>query len=209
MTYRAQLFLAATTFAWSCGSNPSTFLKTPIVKAAPDKPCAVLSQARTAHEIAHLRRTACCQPKRQPEGTIDEGRVGVLECCEMATFKEWSTLNAVAAQRKKNPQCAAPDRCPDAAHGDGSVSGTVKDFTTGEPLAGVTVVLTSVSICGTISELTDGGGRFILENLSDGSYGVTFFYSDLSVRLRAVVKDGAHPVLNARIHTENDGAVEL
>jgi outer membrane receptor protein involved in Fe transport len=69
----------------------------------------------------------------------------------------------------------------------GAIQGVVTDEATGEPLAGVTIVVTSPALQGTQSAITDGSGGYKVTNLPPGTYVVTFYYSDVQVRRSGVI----------------------
>ena len=62
-----------------------------------------------------------------------------------------------------------------------AILGAVTDERTGEPLSGVTVVVTSPQLVGTQAEITDEQGGYAIVGLPTGSYEVTFYYFDLTV----------------------------
>ncbi|HEU5061463.1 MAG TPA: TonB-dependent receptor [Kofleriaceae bacterium] len=64
----------------------------------------------------------------------------------------------------------------------GAVHGVVTDKATGEPLAGVTVVATSTALQGTASAITEADGTYKITNLPPGTYVVTFYYADITVK---------------------------
>ncbi|MGE5186820.1 MAG: carboxypeptidase regulatory-like domain-containing protein [Acidobacteriota bacterium] len=64
----------------------------------------------------------------------------------------------------------------------GTIEGAAFDKTTGEPLAGVTVVLTSPALQGSNqTAVTDEHGLYKIGELPPGDYSVTFYYADISV----------------------------
>ncbi len=69
----------------------------------------------------------------------------------------------------------------------GSIQGVVKDQATGDPLAGVTVVVTSSALHGTQTAITDERGAYRIGELPPGTYLVTFFYLDLTIERRNVM----------------------
>ena len=64
----------------------------------------------------------------------------------------------------------------------GAVQGVVTDKASGEPLAGVTVVATSTALQGTASAITEADGTYKITNLPPGTYVVTFYYADITVK---------------------------
>ena len=60
----------------------------------------------------------------------------------------------------------------------GAIQGVLTDAATGEPLAGVTIVVTS-SGSSAQSALSDGSGSYKITDLAPGDYLVTFYYLDL------------------------------
>jgi hypothetical protein len=68
----------------------------------------------------------------------------------------------------------------------GAIQGVVTDATTGEALAGVTVVVTSPSLQGAQTTFTDDAGQYKVTNLPPGLYQVNFYYADVTVRRNAI-----------------------
>ncbi len=68
----------------------------------------------------------------------------------------------------------------------GAISGTVKDASSGELLAGVTVVITSVSKKNQYNAITDGRGYFKVAALSPGDYSILYVYGDVRNRMPSV-----------------------
>jgi hypothetical protein len=64
----------------------------------------------------------------------------------------------------------------------GAVQGVVTDQATGEALAGVTVVATSPALQGTASAITEADGTYKITNLPPGTYVVSFYYADITVK---------------------------
>ncbi len=64
----------------------------------------------------------------------------------------------------------------------GAIGGAVTDAATGEPLAGVTVIVASPALQGEQIAITDEDGRYKLTSLPPGDYVVTFVYAELTVR---------------------------
>src|SRR5690606_32702186 len=64
----------------------------------------------------------------------------------------------------------------------GAVQGVVTDAATGEPIAGVTVLVSSQALQGTQSAITDDRGQYKITNLPPGLYQVDFYFADLTVR---------------------------
>jgi len=63
----------------------------------------------------------------------------------------------------------------------GAIQGTVSDSATGEKLAGVTITVTSTSLQGVQTAITDENGFYKIDSLPPGDYLVTFYYLDLTV----------------------------
>jgi len=81
---------------------------------------------------------------------------------------------------------AAPAAAQNAT--TGAIQGVVTDASSGDGLAGVTVVVTSPALQGTQSALTDGQGVYKITNLPPGTYSATFYYgSDITVRRNNIV----------------------
>jgi outer membrane receptor protein involved in Fe transport len=68
----------------------------------------------------------------------------------------------------------------------GAISGTVKDSATGEALAGVTVVITSVEKKNNYNAITDEGGFFKVASLSPGNYSILYVYGDVQNKMPSV-----------------------
>ncbi|HEU0034940.1 MAG TPA: TonB-dependent receptor [Kofleriaceae bacterium] len=75
----------------------------------------------------------------------------------------------------------------------GAIQGTVTDSKTGEKLAGVTVTVTSTSMQGAQTAITDENGQYKISELPPGDYLVTFYYLELTVE-RAGVSVGVNKV---------------
>ncbi len=69
----------------------------------------------------------------------------------------------------------------------GVIEGVVKDKATGDPISGVTVIVTSPALKQTQTAITDEGGRYKLTGLPAGTYKVTFYYLDLTLERGQVV----------------------
>ncbi len=63
----------------------------------------------------------------------------------------------------------------------GAIQGVVSDKTNGEPLAGVTVTVTSPSLQGAQTAITDDKGFFKITELPPGEYLVTYYYLEITV----------------------------
>ncbi|MBA3460404.1 MAG: TonB-dependent receptor [Deltaproteobacteria bacterium] len=68
----------------------------------------------------------------------------------------------------------------------GAIQGVISDADTGDPLAGVTIVVTSEGSSAQ-SALTDGRGFYKITDLTPGSYLVSFYYLDFTVERPVVV----------------------
>jgi len=69
---------------------------------------------------------------------------------------------------------------------NGSIQGVVKDKATGQPVAGVTVVVTSPALTTEQYAITDEQGFYSVAGLPPGAYRVTFYYVDATAALPAV-----------------------
>jgi len=63
----------------------------------------------------------------------------------------------------------------------GAIQGSITDSKTGEKLAGVTVTVTSTSLQGAQTAITDENGFYKIDSLPPGEYLVTFYYLELTV----------------------------
>ncbi|MBV8759808.1 MAG: TonB-dependent receptor [Deltaproteobacteria bacterium] len=63
----------------------------------------------------------------------------------------------------------------------GAVQGVVADAASGEPLPGVTVIVTSPAIAQTQTAITDEKGFYKITELPPGEYLVTFYYADITL----------------------------
>jgi len=68
----------------------------------------------------------------------------------------------------------------------GAIQGVITDSSSGDALAGVTIVVTSEGTAAQ-SALTDGNGFYKITDLAPGSYLVTFYYLDFTVERPVVV----------------------
>ena len=68
----------------------------------------------------------------------------------------------------------------------GAISGVVTDSKTGEALAGVTVTVSSSSLQGQQTAITESDGAYRVSSLPPGDYIVTFFYGDITVSRNGV-----------------------
>ncbi|MBI4508944.1 MAG: TonB-dependent receptor [Deltaproteobacteria bacterium] len=87
----------------------------------------------------------------------------------------------------------------------GAIQGTVTDDSTGQKLAGVTVVVTSPSLQGTQEEVSDSTGQYYIANLPPGTYEVTFYYSEITVR-RQNIGVSIGKVTPVHVHLETSRA---
>ncbi|MGE5184709.1 MAG: TonB-dependent receptor domain-containing protein [Acidobacteriota bacterium] len=68
----------------------------------------------------------------------------------------------------------------------GAIQGIVTDKKTGEPMAGVTVVVSSTALNQTQTAITDDKGTYRVTDLPPGDYDVTFYFADISVAQNGV-----------------------
>lgn len=88
----------------------------------------------------------------------------------------------------------------------GAISGTVKDKATGENLAGVTIVVTSVQRKNDYTAISDGGGQFKIASLPPGDYSVVFIFAEAKSRMPSVrVNIGRSAQLYPKIDLTNIG----
>jgi hypothetical protein len=81
-----------------------------------------------------------------------------------------------------------------------SISGQVTDERSGEPLAGVTVVVSGQQLAGTQAAITDEHGLYKLVNIPTGYVLATFYYADHTVERDNVVISSLDPTsVNASI----------
>ncbi len=89
---------------------------------------------------------------------------------------------------------AIPAVAPVAVHAQdsttGAITGLVKDKASGELLAGVTVVITSVERKNNYNAITEGNGRFKVASLPPGDYSVLFIYGDTKSKMSVRVNIG-------------------
>lgn len=74
----------------------------------------------------------------------------------------------------------------------GSIAGRVTDKNGGSGIAGVTVVATGPAIRGTMAEITDDSGAYLITKLPPGVYVVTYYVSERKIERRGVEVDGKH-----------------
>src|SRR5512139_1338376 len=63
----------------------------------------------------------------------------------------------------------------------GAIQGVITDSKSGEKLAGVTVTVTSPSLQGAQTAITDENGFFKISELPPGEYLVTYYYLEITV----------------------------
>src|SRR5688572_18729284 len=68
----------------------------------------------------------------------------------------------------------------------GAIQGVVTDSATGEKLVGVTITVTSTSLQGAQTAITDADGFYKISELPPGDYLVTFYYLDLKMERSGV-----------------------
>jgi len=82
----------------------------------------------------------------------------------------------------------------------GSLSGVVKDKTTGEPVSGVAVVASSPVLKDAQTEITDDKGFYSITSLPPGTYHLTFYYVNITVERDGIkVMAGKPAVVNVPI----------
>ncbi len=94
----------------------------------------------------------------------------------------------------------APAAAQDAT--TGAIRGVVRDSATGEPLAGATLVATSAALTGEQAVITDDAGAYVFTGLPPGTYELTVYYSDVTLKRGAVeVAAGATATVHLKIDT--------
>ena len=87
----------------------------------------------------------------------------------------------------------------------GKLEGIVTDKATGKPLAGVTVVVSGVSLQGEQADLTAENGHYSVTELPPGEYTVHFYYSDVVVERAGIVLNADKTLrLNLDMPTQAD-----
>lgn len=82
------------------------------------------------------------------------------------------------------------------------ITGIVADQSSGDRLAGVTVIATGPLIQGAQTVITNESGEFSLADLPAGSYTVMFYYADVTVERSGVtVSSFGHTTLNTQLET--------
>jgi hypothetical protein len=69
----------------------------------------------------------------------------------------------------------------------GAIAGRVTDTTSGDALAGATIVATSPALQGSQAAVSDSSGHYLVTNLPPGTYLVTFYYANSEVQRRGVI----------------------
>lgn len=84
----------------------------------------------------------------------------------------------------------------------GTLKGQITDAASGDPVAGATVVVTSPSLQGTQTAITEGDGLYEIANLPPGTYLITVYYLEAETRRpNALVQLGKTALVNIRIDT--------
>lgn len=87
--------------------------------------------------------------------------------------------------------CHEPDEVAVGKAGTGSIKGMVVSKGKGDGIAGVTVVATSSALQGTMAEITDDDGQYLVTQLPAGIYDVTFYFSEQKVARHGIAVRGA------------------
>jgi len=82
------------------------------------------------------------------------------------------------AQRWEGWVAETEDQLP---RSKGAIQGVVRDAATGEPLAGVTIIVTSPVLEQTQSAISDENGYYKVIDLPPGNYTTTFYYADVTI----------------------------
>jgi Carboxypeptidase regulatory-like domain len=85
----------------------------------------------------------------------------------------------------------------------GAIEGTVTEQATGKKLAGVTVTVTSPALQGEQTEFTDADGDYIITELPQGEYLVSFYFSNVIVERPGIFVQSDHTMsVNVAIPTQ-------
>ncbi len=125
------------------------------------------------------------EPSRDVTPRLDPGdelieHVATAPTSRMAELAEV----LVAGVEIDDPPTMQPYARPAAT---GALAGKIRDLASGEEIAAVTVLVTSPSLDGTQSALTDEHGYWIINELPPGTYLETFYYMDAKVEVPDVV----------------------
>jgi hypothetical protein len=91
-------------------------------------------------------------------------------------------------------------------HGSGHIVGTVIDARTGDPLPAVTVVATSTALQATHTAITDDRGSYEIDDVEPATYKVTFYYTDFTLEMSAIVAKDARATVNCEIDQSAAGS---
>jgi hypothetical protein len=100
----------------------------------------------------------------------------------------------VRAQQARVTSASGLPACDTTQHQLGGVLGRVVDQSTGEPMFLVTVVATSPSLSGAVSELTDERGSYAVCGLPPGTYTMQFYFGEARTRRENGKDFGGDPV---------------
>src|SRR5688572_16697315 len=75
----------------------------------------------------------------------------------------------------------APDDAAAQSNTTGAIQGKVTDEASGEPLAGVTIVVSSPALQGTQTAFSDENGLYKISSLPPGTYLVTFYFNQVTI----------------------------
>jgi hypothetical protein len=88
----------------------------------------------------------------------------------------------------------------------GEITGVVTDARSGEKLPGVTVIVTSPSLSGTQTAITDDSGVYRLAQLPPGKYQVAFYYADVTLERSGIKLDkGKVAMVSQKIDQSRSG----
>ncbi len=90
-------------------------------------------------------------------------------------------------------QLLAPTPAAAQSSTTGAIQGVIVDSSSGEKLAGVTVIATSPSLAQAQTAITDDSGGYKISDLPPGDYLVTFYYADITLE-RGGIRVGVNKV---------------
>ena len=137
----------------------------------------------------------CASRQPAPESTRSRGPTLVQPC------RESTPVSRTAGEEVLDISARPPLPWTETDPRYGAVIGVVTSKA-GASIPGVTVVATSSSLQGTMAELTNDEGQYVLAHLPAGTYSITFYASESKIERPGVaVRTAMQTVLNQTIDT--------